>query len=125
MDDCYKRFLELLEKNKLTAYKVHQATGIATATLSDWKTGKSTPKDDKMRKIAEFLGVSYEYLKTGRSEIENKKYLVETAELNAKINKDPQAQRVLEYFLKMNKVQKDTVEQMMKGLFIEEPEKKE
>ena len=32
-------------------------TGIATSTLSDWKNGKSTPKLDKLEKIASCLNV--------------------------------------------------------------------
>ena len=61
----YEIFKRLLDERHLTPYKVHKATGISTATLSDWKNGKSTPKIDKMQKIAEFLGVTVDYLMTG------------------------------------------------------------
>ena len=61
----YEIFRRLLDERHLTPYKVHKATGISTATLSDWKNGKSTPKIDKMQKIAEFLGVTVDYLMTG------------------------------------------------------------
>ena len=40
-------------------------TGISASTLSDWKSGRSVPKLDKMRLIAEFFGVSLEYMLTG------------------------------------------------------------
>ena len=61
----YEIFKRLLDERHLTPYKVHKATGISTATLSDWKNGKSTPKIDKMQKIAEFLDVTLDYLMTG------------------------------------------------------------
>lgn len=44
---------------------VSKETGIPPSTFSDWKSGRSKPKDDKLRKIAKVLGVSVEYLMTG------------------------------------------------------------
>lgn len=57
----YKKFVELLQKNNTTAYQVSKATGISQATLSDWKTGRATPKVDKLCKIAEYFGVTIDY----------------------------------------------------------------
>lgn len=57
----YERFEQLLKENNVTAYRVAKETGIATATLSDWKQGRSTPKTDKLQKIADYFGVSIEY----------------------------------------------------------------
>ena len=62
----YEIFVELLQKHDVSAYKVCKATGIAPATVSDWKNGKSTPKQDKLKKIADFFGVSLDYLTTGK-----------------------------------------------------------
>lgn len=59
----YEIFEQLLKERNLTAYKVSKATGVSTATLTSWKQGKYTPKDDKLQKIAKFLGVTLEYLK--------------------------------------------------------------
>lgn len=58
----YSIFEQLLKQNKKTAYQVGKATGIATSTLSDWKKGKSTPKADKLAKIADYFDVSTDYL---------------------------------------------------------------
>lgn len=58
----YEIFEKLLQKRNVTAYRVAKETGIATATLSDWKNGKSTPKTDKLQKIADYFGVSLDYL---------------------------------------------------------------
>lgn len=61
----YEIFAELLEKKGLKAADVTRATGIKSPVFSEWKKGKSKPNTDKMIKIANFLGVSVEYLTTG------------------------------------------------------------
>lgn len=69
----YEIFQQLLQKYDLTAYKVSKETGITQSTLSDWKRGRSTPKTENMKKIADYLGVTVEYLMTGKeSNAENR-----------------------------------------------------
>ena len=58
----YKIFEQLLKMNKTTVYRVAKDTGIAASTLSDWKNGRSTPKTEKIRLIADYFGVSLEYM---------------------------------------------------------------
>ncbi len=58
----YKIFENLLKMNKTTVYKVSKATGIAAATFTDWKNGRSTPKLDKIKLIADHFGVSLDYM---------------------------------------------------------------
>jgi len=53
----YINFVKLLQKYGLTPYEVSKATGIGQSTFSDWKSGKSKPKNDKLQKIANFLKV--------------------------------------------------------------------
>lgn len=62
----YEIFAKLLEERGVTAYKVSKATGIAGSTFSDWKSGRSTPKQDKLQKIADYFGVSVDFLITGK-----------------------------------------------------------
>lgn len=57
----YKKFAKLLQENNETAYRVAKSTKISTSTLSDWKTGRSTPKIDKLQKIADHFDVSVNY----------------------------------------------------------------
>lgn len=57
----YRKFENLCASKGITPYRVSADTGIATATLSDWKNGKYTPKLEKLCKIAEYFGVSIEY----------------------------------------------------------------
>ena len=58
----YERFQEILEEKGLRAKDVTDATGIKSATLSAWKKGQYTPKQDKLALIADFLGVSLQWL---------------------------------------------------------------
>lgn len=64
----YEIFSELLQKYGVTPYKVSKETGVSQSTLSDWKRGISTPKPDKLQKIADYFGVSLTYLLTGNME---------------------------------------------------------
>lgn len=57
----YQVFEDLLKEKKLKVSDVARATGIAPSTLSDWKSGRSKPKSDKLYKIAKFLDVPMEY----------------------------------------------------------------
>ena len=53
----YSRFLAILNARHLTPYKVAKETGISQATLTAWKNGSYVPKYDKLKKIADYLGV--------------------------------------------------------------------
>lgn len=66
--NMYEIFAQLLEKYNVTPYKVSKETGVAQTTLSDWKRGRSTPKSDNMKKIADYFGVTVDYLMTGKNE---------------------------------------------------------
>lgn len=57
----YERFVELLERDGVKPADVSRATGIRKNTLTDWKTGRSKPKADKLMTLAEYFGVSVEY----------------------------------------------------------------
>lgn len=57
----YKKFEFLLKERNVTAYQVGKVTGIATSTLTEWKKGTYTPKVDKLKKIADYFGVTLEY----------------------------------------------------------------
>lgn len=72
----YEIFQKLLNTRGETAYKVAKDTGISTATLTQWKNGTSTPKADKMQKIAEHFNVSLDYL-MGNNFIEEMGYVIQ------------------------------------------------
>ena len=58
----YEIFKKLLDEHGVTAYQVSKMTGISTGSLSDWKNGRSSPKADKLQKIADYFGVTVDYL---------------------------------------------------------------
>ena len=58
----YEIFAKLMKERGLTAYRVSMDTGVSQATLSDWKRGRSTPKLQKLQKLADYFGVSLEYM---------------------------------------------------------------
>lgn len=57
----YEKFAVLLEKTNKTPYQVSKDTGIAQSVLSDWKNGRSKPKTDKLKILADYFGVTIEY----------------------------------------------------------------
>lgn len=63
----YKNFEKLLMLNHCKAADVAKATGIARSTLSEWKSGLSTPNAAKLQKIAAYFGVTVDYLMTGEN----------------------------------------------------------
>lgn len=66
----YEIYCELRDKLGYKDSDVARETGITKSTFSDWKNGRSCPKDEKLRKIASLFGVSVDYLKTGISDAE-------------------------------------------------------
>lgn len=54
--------LELLVNSRnITFYKLADELGLARSTFSDWKSGKSMPKTDKLIKISNYFGVEISY----------------------------------------------------------------
>lgn len=58
----YTRYVELRDANGVNDFAVAKATGIPSSTFSDWKSGRSKPKLEKLMKIASYFGVSVEEL---------------------------------------------------------------
>lgn len=57
----YKKYEELRDKAGVTDYRIAMDTGIPKSTFSEWKSGRSKPKLEKLVKIADYFGVSIEY----------------------------------------------------------------
>ena len=71
----YEIFEKLLKEKGLKAADVTRATGIKSPVFSEWKKGKSRPNTEKLIKIADFLGVTVEYLMTGEEKEGDRYYL--------------------------------------------------
>lgn len=67
----YEIFASLMEERGITAYRVAKDTGVSQSTLSAWKLGQAVPKIDKMVAIANYFGVTVEYLTTGKTDPKN------------------------------------------------------
>ena len=57
----YEKYVELRDKKHVTDYRVSVDTGITKPTFTDWKSGRSKPKMDKLSILADYFGVSIEY----------------------------------------------------------------
>ena len=58
----YSAFEKLLQTHHVTVYQVSKATGISASTFSDWKNGRSTPKADKLARIADYFSIGLDEL---------------------------------------------------------------
>ncbi|WP_059068355.1 helix-turn-helix domain-containing protein [Mediterraneibacter massiliensis] len=106
----YKKFEQLLRQNNVTPYRVHKETGISTATLSDWKNGKSEPKKDKIEKICQYFEVPLSYFYGEESEGGEKYYLnEETAQVAQEIFENKELRALFD-------VQKDMEPEDLKAL---------
>ena len=54
----YKNYVRLRDEKGVTDYRVSEETGITKSTFTDWKSGRSKPKLDKLQKIADYFGVT-------------------------------------------------------------------
>ena len=57
----YAKYAKLRDKKGVTVYRVSEDTKITKSTFSDWKSGRSNPKIDKLKILADYFGVSIEY----------------------------------------------------------------
>lgn len=51
-------------KAKKTVAEVVRHMGVSDAAVYQWETGETTPRPDKLVKLAEFFGVSIDFLLT-------------------------------------------------------------
>jgi transcriptional regulator with XRE-family HTH domain len=63
----YEVFDELRKAKGMTIADVSRATGIDKAYFSHWKRGDYEPKFAKKKVIADYFGVTVEYLETGET----------------------------------------------------------
>lgn len=91
----FKKIENLMNERGISLHKLATETGIAYSTLSSFKHKKSTLKADKLQKVADYFGVTLEYLMKGEdAEI---KYFTneETARLVQEAFEDPDTRILL------------------------------
>ena len=93
----YSIFEQLLQKYGVSTYRVSKETGIAQSVFSSWKNGISTPKQDKLKKIADYFTVSVEYLMTGEEKEADRYYINdETAQVAQEIFENKELRALFE-----------------------------
>lgn len=102
----YERYKKLLDEKGLKNSDVSRGANVSNMTLSDWKNGKTVPKTSTIKKIAEFLDVSVDYLTCGK-EIDNK----ELARIDVELSK--QDMETKNYMLKFAKLELEKKKQIM------------
>ena len=78
----YNKLVELMDKHNISAYRLSQETNITQATLSRWKTGKTSPSIDTLQVLAEYFKVPVDYFLND----EEKNYL--TDDESGKVKED-------------------------------------
>jgi transcriptional regulator with XRE-family HTH domain len=83
----YEVFEHLLKMHNVTVADVCRATGISHSTMSNWKKRKNNLNTKNARLVADYFGVTVEYLATG---------IEPTKELTSR------EERLLAYFRRLN-----------------------
>lgn len=84
------RIQQLIIQNSTSQSELEKRLGFGKGTISKWK-GNTAPSADKLQKIAEYFGVTIDYLMTGNSEDDNGHYYTngETREIAQEILENP------------------------------------
>jgi len=124
----YERYCDIRDSKGLKDSDVAKATKIPKSTFSDWKNGRSVPKIQKLKLIADFLEIKIEHLLGSDSiswnpeeqEIVEDYYLNENTREYAKFLFSNPEYKVL--FDASRKVKPEDLQKALKaiGLFIEE-----
>lgn len=64
----YEIYQKLRDERGLKDSDVAREASVSKSTFSDWKVGRSKPGIKKLQKIADFFGVTVDYLMTGKEE---------------------------------------------------------
>lgn len=111
----YQTYAKIRDAHGLRDADVIKATGITKSTFSEWKKGTYQPKDEKRKKIADYFGVSLEYLDTGAEE---SYYLnPETAKLAQEMFEDKEMRALFDMKRNMNPEVFKAHYDMMKKLY--------
>lgn len=120
----YEIYQKLLDEKGIKNADVSRATGISNMTLSDWKNGKSTPKQDKLMKIADYFGVSLDYLMTGKEPNVGSLYSDENAdlliEITHKMKGEPEFADRLAKYMSLLSENKKSVDDMIDLMYSKE-----
>ena len=115
----YEIFEALLREYNVKTSNVSKATGIAPSTFSDWKSGRSAPKGDKLNKIADYFGIPVEAFYSDISELPNymrkreRRPVRQTAGFLVRLSEDPELYALVERISKCPEDQRERLIKMM------------
>lgn len=112
----YNIFEKLCKEKNVTAYRVAQETGVTTTTLTNWKKGKYVPKHDKLQKIADYFGVTLDYLMTGH-EPENPLLSSDSAFIVAKMATDTDFMDIAKKYFELPEEKQKFMQKYIENLF--------
>lgn len=125
--DSYKIYSEIRDKLGYKDSQVASGAGVTKSTFSDWKAGRYQPKEEKMKKIADFLCVSVDYLKTGKYLQADCLYTDEEAEFLVEITneakRDSELIKRMKSYISLSEDNQRFVDNMIE--FLSEKEKEE
>lgn len=111
----YEIYCKLRDAKGLKDADVAKATGITKSTFSDWKNGRSKPKDEKLQKIAALFDVTTEYLRTGELKGDSESYYLndDARELAQFMFENPEYKVLFDASRKVKKEDIEFVKQMI------------
>ena len=113
------RIFKLLEQKNMSQNAFAKQVGLASSTISDWKTKKTNPSADKIMSICEVLEVTPEQLLTGKGidkdlvdeGVKKKKVKLEISNADIRIiedihgMKDAQRKRLMKYIEALKQIE--------------------
>ena len=99
----YEIFEQLLQKFGVSTYQVSKETGISQSTLSNWKNRRNLLSGKNAQLIADYFGVSVDYLMTGKEKEGGETYYLndETREIAQAVFENPDLRSLFDMSRKM------------------------
>lgn len=118
----YEVFEHLLQKFGVTTAEVCKATGIGQSTMSNWKSRRNMISGKNAQLIADYFGVSVDYLMTGREKEGGEEYYLndETREIAQEIFENPDLKSLFDMSRKMPPERLRAHLEFMKSLYKQE-----
>ena len=118
----YEVFEHLLQKFGVTTAEVCKATGIGQSTMSNWKSRRNMISGKNAQLIADYFGVSVDYLMTGREKEGGEEYYLndETREIAQEIFENPDLKSLFDMSRKMPPERFKAHMEFMKNLYKQE-----
>ena len=118
----YEIFEQLLQKFGVTTADVCKSTGIGQSTMSNWKNRRNLISGKNAQLIADYFGVSVDYLMTGKEKEGGEEYYIndETREIAQEIFENPYLKSLFNMSRKMPPERLKAHVEFMKNLYKQE-----